>query len=511
MKAEEYLIYLKALKNFEDDKAAFEEKINTKVIGLLQKAMPQLIQELRAYQGAPQIPQNKIYNILNKIVGDDLRETYLEILQEIYVFGENKTIDKYNELTGESKPHIKFDMFKPDPNVLKLLREHAFQASESTMIRVTGNVMRSLAESYEEGWGIDQATEDLKKETTGMRDWELTRIARTETNGAQNEGSFDSMKELGVDFHKWITARDERVRPSSIGPDGKHRSKRDRKSRDGKRTGNHRIGNHRILDNEIVRLGDPFSNGLIRPGDRSGPMDEWISCRCTTVPYILPLGKTPPPGKVQFRESDLIEGVYESGESYIDIGTGLDEHVKNGDWNNQLKGMDKTKLNTLLDYQDEGYKDINYYLRFGTFPEDSIQASIHGEKDYSKTIEKQITDLTSLINKSETDTNLILYCGVPDSNNIKLGGTEGDDAFRSTSTDLEEAKGYCDESKTIWEIIYPKGSKGLPVSAALEENGLTSLHSENEILILPGFRGKVINIYEREGYNIIRLKPLGDS
>ncbi len=185
----------------------------------------------------------------------------------------------------------------------------------------------------------------------------------------------------------------------------------------------------------------------------------------------------------------------------------MDKHIRNGNWINQLKGMDKTRLNSLFEYQDDLYKDVNYYLRHGTFSEDSIQASVHGEKQYAKIIEGKIKDIKSLINKSTTDVELVLYRGVPGSKNIRVGGIEGDKALLSTSTDFEEAKLYTDSTKTMWEILYPKESKGLPVTQALEENSLTSLHSECEILLPPGFRGKVIDIYKKEGYTIIRLRP----
>jgi hypothetical protein len=43
------------------------------------------------------------------------------------------------------------------------------------------------------------------------------------------------------------------------------------------------------------------------PGDRDGDIKEWINCRCTTVPYIIPYGYIAPPGRVQFREEDLVK------------------------------------------------------------------------------------------------------------------------------------------------------------------------------------------------------------
>ncbi len=439
--------------------------------------MPKLIQELKSYRGGGQIPQSKIYDIINRIAGDDLREAYLEILQEIYVFGGNKAIDKYNELTGESKPRISFDMFKPNMEVVKLLKEHSFQASESTMMRVTGNVMQSLAESYQEGWGIDQAAEDLKKETSGMRDWELQRIARTETNSAANDGSFDEMEELGVDFHKWITARDERVRPSSIGPDGKHRSKRDRKSKNGKGT-----GNHRILDGEIVRLGAPFSNGLVRPGDRSGPMGEWINCRCTSVPYIMPLNKMAPPGKAQFREHELVSRPkqvkgYTEFNRKSELYDYADENLKHDKGLYDSKGNLNGKGKQVLIYKERSNDwayEVNNILRTAKSIEDVPLEFIKG-----------IRLLDSAFKNKSIDKDIIVYRYMDPFEKLeklKTGAIFPEKGYMSTTCSLDYASQMWHEKRRegyITRIRVPKGSKCIQVESALKYN---SNENEGEIL-----------------------------
>ena len=63
---------------------------------------------------------------------------------------------------------------------------------------------------------------------------------------------------------------------------------------------------HLILNGEIIRIGDTYSNGLQYPGDTSGPIEEWINCRCSNAPYVMPYGMMAPPGREQFREEDLI-------------------------------------------------------------------------------------------------------------------------------------------------------------------------------------------------------------
>ena len=162
--------------------------------------------------------------------------------------------------------------------VQELINEHVFTASQHTINRVVGDVMSNLAQSYKDGLGIDDAAVELRKVFQAMQDYELRRVARTEINSFQNEGAYLTENELGVRYHMWYTAEDERVRSE-----------------------------HVDLHGEIVPVGEPFSNGLYHPGDRAGDIKEWINCRCRLVPFLMPEGKMAPPGASYFRESDLIE------------------------------------------------------------------------------------------------------------------------------------------------------------------------------------------------------------
>lgn len=169
-------------------------------------------------------------------------------------------------------------LFRTNPQIEDSLRYNTFQASDTTLARVTQNITNNLADSYHEGLGIRDAGRRITKEFAGLKGWESRRIARTEINSAQNEGAFSAYDELGVEYQMWWTGQDERVRDS-----------------------------HRPLHGHIVAVGNTFSNGLLYPGDKSGPIKEWINCRCTTIPYIIPLGKMAPPGLTEFTEEQLID------------------------------------------------------------------------------------------------------------------------------------------------------------------------------------------------------------
>ena len=84
-------------------------------------------------------------------------------------------------------------------------------------------------------------------------------------------------EKLNVEYTQWIAADDDRTRESHI-----------------------------EVDREIIPMGGTYSNGLQYPGDTSGPIEEWINCRCSNAPFVMPYGYMAPPGMAQFREEDLI-------------------------------------------------------------------------------------------------------------------------------------------------------------------------------------------------------------
>lgn len=89
-----------------------------------------------------------------------------------------------------------------------------------------------------------------------------TRNARTMVTGAENAGrkdSYDNLAEQGVVQKKvWIATADDRTRES-----------------------------HLELDGEEVDIDQPFSNGLMYPGDPAGDPEEVYNCRCSMRDHIV--------------------------------------------------------------------------------------------------------------------------------------------------------------------------------------------------------------------------------
>lgn len=84
------------------------------------------------------------------------------------------------------------------------------------------------------------------------------RITRTEGHRVQCQSAYDAQvkaKEKGADVVKqWDATLDGKTRPS-----------------------------HRMVDGEIKELDEPFSNGLMKPGDSGAPAEEVVNCRCALL------------------------------------------------------------------------------------------------------------------------------------------------------------------------------------------------------------------------------------
>ena len=161
------------------------------------------------------------------------------------------------------------------------LLERVFIASQATLARVDTSIKLLLTEGYQSGKGINHVANLLTQrfdQFDQLTTWEAKRIARTEIHNSHNTAVMDTYQELGVEYTMWISA----------GDDGRTRD------------------SHLEVDGEIIPVGGTYSNGLKYPGDTDGPIEEWINCRCSNAPFVIPYGYTAPPFS-PFREEDLIK------------------------------------------------------------------------------------------------------------------------------------------------------------------------------------------------------------
>lgn len=130
--------------------------------------------------------------------------------------------------------------------------------------QVTDTTYQAIRDALNEGIGSGEGIPELADRIRHVFDVAQTRattIARTETIGAYNGAAATVANDAGTDVvagQEWIATRDARVREQ-----------------------------HAERDGERVPVGEPFSGGLMYPGDPAGDPGDTINCRCT-VAFLTP-------------------------------------------------------------------------------------------------------------------------------------------------------------------------------------------------------------------------------
>ena len=250
----------------------------------------EVLDNLEEYWSEYNLLQGQVDLIIAPV--NDSHERYYNILakhdRKEYQLGQDEAkrlIKIVNENTAMKawKPNLKRipsvkPFFKPMKWAIDDLLNKVFIASQRTLARVTSDLNQIITDGYKSGKGINVVANMLTTRFNQLETWESKRIARTEIHNSHNQGVMRIYDEVGVEYTQWIAANDDRVRES-----------------------------HEEINGEIIRIGDTYSNGLEYPGDTSGPIEEWINCRCSNAPFVMPYGYAAPSDKVQFREEDLVK------------------------------------------------------------------------------------------------------------------------------------------------------------------------------------------------------------
>ena len=224
------------------------------------------------------------YEILKKYVSREYQLGANEAERLVLRLNKNKVANKAKVPKPKALLKKTLELFGIHATAEEDLLTRVFIASERTLMRIDQSIMDIITLGYKSGNGIDYVANDLTKRFDQLQTWESKRIARTEIHNAHNRATMDTYTDYGVEYTMWVSAHDDRVRSYDKGD----------------------LADHVILDGEIIRLGDEYSNGLKYPGDTDGPIEEWINCRCSNAPFVVPYGYAAPPMQ-QFKESDLIK------------------------------------------------------------------------------------------------------------------------------------------------------------------------------------------------------------
>lgn len=145
------------------------------------------------------------------------------------------------------------------PNPGKLVKE---EIARGEAIKWQAGKIQSVAlQSILQGESIPNVAKRIAENLSTRNAAAAVRYARTAMTGAENAGRLDALKRaesLGIKTGKqWIATPDDRTRDS-----------------------------HRQLDGEIAKVDEPFSNGLMYPGDPNGAAEEVWNCRCSMAPAL---------------------------------------------------------------------------------------------------------------------------------------------------------------------------------------------------------------------------------
>lgn len=155
-------------------------------------------------------------------------------------------------------------LIREQPDLLPPKKLNRGKDSTWNRKKVTGSVLQGIIQ----GESIDDIARRIARDTAQQNRKAMIRYARTATTGAQNAGRMETMHRaqgMGINIRKqWLATLDGRTRDS-----------------------------HQAMDGKTVDVDDKFPNGLMYPGDPSGPAAEVYNCRCTLV-YVYPDYPTDP-------------------------------------------------------------------------------------------------------------------------------------------------------------------------------------------------------------------------
>lgn len=193
--------------------------------------------------------QAQIKAELAKLPGQTATTNYLYDQYKLNYFGAGYILENDYQVklaySNISKEKIKAALTTP-------LQKISIANNRNTVIR---KIQSSLVQSVAQGEGVGILKKRIITDLENNANNAL-RIARTESTRVSGEAQIDSYKHAakkGLPIKKqWIATLDGVTR--------------DR---------------HADIDGEIRDIDEPFSNGLMQPGDDAGPPEEVINCRCT--------------------------------------------------------------------------------------------------------------------------------------------------------------------------------------------------------------------------------------
>lgn len=183
---------------------------------------------------------------------NDEDEKLFDILSKYYKFAAKEGNKAAEELYSLG---VDWDLISP--NIAEWISTHGLDAAKNINDTTKQSLRSTLREGIEAGESIPKLKERIQSVYDIASSARAENIARTETHSASAVGNFDTFQAGGVQKKQWLTTIDGRERSW-----------------------------HADLSGEVVPINEPFSNGLMYPGDPSGDAAEVCNCRCVLLPYF---------------------------------------------------------------------------------------------------------------------------------------------------------------------------------------------------------------------------------
>lgn len=211
-----------------------------KVYAALQSQIKDAVAAVRA-KGVAATQGNIHGSVLNTEIG--------AVITQLYQVAAKLAIRKY-------KPNKKAFGFNDDfvNAVLDYFKKYLLEKVVVPISRTTVNQIENiLQQAIAGGWGVEKTVKEL--EDSPITKVRARLIVRTETVKATNFAQTAAADSEEFEMQKeWIAIEDKRTRRSH---------------------------SHNGVDGERVDIDQPYSNGLMFPGDPQGDISEIANCRCT--------------------------------------------------------------------------------------------------------------------------------------------------------------------------------------------------------------------------------------
>lgn len=206
-----------------------------------------VIEKVEAGQGTPELRE-----VFNQEQEKELaRKMILPLITKVLI---NSGQDSY-EFTRSFYKSVKKD--KNEFLIDTAIKTWLAKRSELFATQITTTTFEKLRKVFSEAFDSDnpgkQLVAGIKETYDGYTENRAVTIARTETHGAFQKGNFEAYRQSQVPIKIWVW---------SAGIKGGIRE------------------DHISMDGEEVATNQPFSNGLMYPGDPNGPASETVNCEC---------------------------------------------------------------------------------------------------------------------------------------------------------------------------------------------------------------------------------------